>query len=89
VVRVPGLRDRELPPSYKPSEHAPGRRARHRAHGCLEKRLLALRKKEANHAIPNGGATAGIASMLEFLPDQFRKATALCDSFLDIAEIRI
>jgi hypothetical protein len=48
-----------------------------------------LRKEEAGLAILHGGATARMASLLEFLPDQLRKATALGDSLLDIVAIGI
>ncbi|RWA53614.1 hypothetical protein AU476_13010 [Cupriavidus sp. UYMSc13B] len=89
VVRAPWLLDGEVPPSDKPSEHAPGRGNRHHAYGLQDKRRLAQRKEEADHATLHGGATSQVTSLLEFLPDQFRKATALDDSFLDIVAIGI
>ncbi|EON18786.1 hypothetical protein C265_15142 [Cupriavidus sp. GA3-3] len=89
VVCALWLRDSELSLSEKPSEYAPSRRARHRTHGYLDKRCLALRKEKAGHATLHAGGTTLLASLLEFLPDQLRKATALGDSFLDIVAIGI
>ncbi len=74
AVRTLVLLHGELPSSDKPSD-APGRRARHRGHGCLEKRYLPCgrRRRTTQHC---AAARLHTASLLEFSPDQSCTATA-------------